>query len=237
MTAGTGSSHNSHSGLLERLRHFATPRQWVVDANDGVIATAGLLEGFVGAGTDDRTLILAASAMIAAGSLGLAGAKWAEESGELDAERLIIEAERSELETDPESEVDELAAYWEDRGLSPEIARGVAEQLSAQDALAAQLAFEHNIDEPTPAWQPVWAGMTACIAFFLGSMIPLIITMFVPVRYEGWVILFAVLVSLTLTSLLGASAGRVPFVRTLIRTLAVGLGAMGISYFLGQLLH
>lgn len=233
MTTDAGASRR---GVLERFRHFTAPRQWVVDANDGVIATAGLLEGFVGAGADDRTLMLAASAMIAAGSLGLAGAKWAEESGELDAERRIIEAERAELETDPESELEELAAYWEERGLSPEIARGVAEQLSARDALAAQLAYEHNIDDPTPAWKPAWAGMTSGIAFFMGSMIPLLITVFVPVSYEAWVILLAVLVSLTLTSLLGASTGEVPFFRTLVRTLIVGLGAMGISYFLGQLL-
>ena len=224
------------TGFVEKLRRFATPRQWVVDANDGIIATAGLLEGFAGAGAEDRTLVIAASAMIVAGALALAGAKWAEEAGELDAERLIIEAEREQLEIDPDSELVELAGYWESKGLAPEVARQVAEQLSARDALAAQLEYEHDIDAPTPGWVPAWAGMTSGLAFCLGSLIPLLITVFVPVAIEVWAILGAVIVSLLLTSWLGARTGGMPLGRMVRRTLIVGIGTLGISYLLGRLL-
>ena len=76
--------------FLTRVRHVATPRFWAVDANDGVMATAGLLEGFAGAGAGEPVLITAAAAMLIAGSLSLGGSKWAEASAERDAERALI---------------------------------------------------------------------------------------------------------------------------------------------------
>lgn len=234
--AGGTLASGGRDGLGARLRHLASPRQWAVDANDGIIATAGLLEGFAGAGADDRTLLLAASTMIVAGSLGLGGAKWAEEAGELDAQRRIIAEEAAQLEVDPDEEIAELAAYWEGKGLSPDVARQAAEQLSARDALAAQLEYEHDIDEPTPAWQPAWAGITSGLAFLAGSLIPLLITLLVPVRLEVWAILLAVILSLVLTSWLGARTGHMSVGRTIARTLAVGVGTMAVSYFAGLLL-
>ncbi len=224
------------SGFLSQLRSYLAPRQWVVDANDGVIATAGLLEGFAGAGASDHTLLTAASAMIVAGSLGLGGAKWAEEAGELDAQRVIIAEEEAQLAANPDTEVSELADYWESKGLSPRTARRVAEQLSARDALAAQLEYEHDIDEPTAGWQPAWAGVTSGLAFLLGSLIPLCITLLLPVQIEPWAILGAVIVSLLLTSWLGARTGRMSVGRTIGRTLAVGIGTMAVSYLVGSLL-
>lgn len=222
--------------FLARLREYATPRQWAVDANDGVIATAGLLEGFAGAGASDHTLLTAAIAMIVAGSLGLGGAKWAEEAGELDAQRAIIAEEERQLATNPDDEIAELAAYWEGKGLDAATARTAAEQLTARDALAAQLEYEHDIDEPTPRWQPLWAGATSGLAFLAGGLIPLLITVFVPVQAEAWVILLAVVVALVLTSWLGARTGHMSVRRTIARTLAVGIGTMAISYLAGRLL-
>lgn len=226
----------SRGDLLARLREYATPRQWAVDANDGIIATAGLLEGFAGAGASDRTLLMAASVMIVVGSLRLGGAKWTEAAGELDAQREIIAEEEREIAANPEGELAELTAYWEHKGLEPEIARRTAEQLIARDALAAQLEYEHDIIEPTPAWQPLWAGATSGLAFLFGALIPLLITLFVPVRAEVWVILLAVVLSLLLTSWIGAGTGHMSVRRTIARTLAVGIGTMAVSYLTGRLL-
>lgn len=221
--------------LGARVREYLAPRQWAVDANDGIIATAGLLEGFAGAGADDRVLVMAATAMIVAGSLGLGGAKWAEEAGELDAQRLLIEEERAQLEADPETEEAELVAFWKGKGLTPDIALQVARQLSARDALAAQLEFEHDITEPTPPWQPLWAGVTSGLAFLAGSLIPLLITVFVPIAFEVWAIVIAVVVSLVLTSWLASRTGHMPLHRTLLRSLGVGIGTLAISYLVGLL--
>lgn len=226
----------SGATLGERIREYASPRQWAVDANDGIIATAGLLEGFAGAGADDAVLLTAASAMIVAGALGLGGAKWSEEATELDAQRALIAEEEAQLAANPDTELEELAEFWERKGLSPDLARRVAEELSAHDALAAQLEFEHDISEPTPSWQPAWAGVTSGVAFFVGALIPLFITLFVPVRIEVWAIVLAVVVSLMLTSWIAARTSRIPVRRTLIRSLIVGVGTMAISYLVGLLL-
>lgn len=223
-------------GLVDRFREYASPRQWAVDANDGIIATAGLLEGFAGAGADDALLLTAASAMIVAGALGLGGAKWSEEATELDAQRALIAEEEAQLAENPENELAELVAFWELKGLSPELARGVAEELNARDALAAQLEFEHDISEPTPSWQPAWAGVTSALAFFVGALIPLLITLFVPVRIEVWAIVLAVIASLVLTSWITARTSRIPTRRIVIRSLIVGVGTMGVSYLIGLLI-
>lgn len=227
----------SEPGLTaaDRLRGFITPRQWAVDANDGIVATAGVLEGFAGAGLSDQVLMTAASALMVAGSLGLGGAKWAEEAAERDAQLALIREEALQLAADPAAEQAELVTYWEEKGLTPALAREVTAQLSARDPLAAQLEFEHDIDAPTPAWQPAFAGLTSGFAFLLGSLIPLLITVFVPVAIEAWVILGAVVVSLTLTSLVAARTGHLPLGRTLARTLAVGVVTLGVSYLAGRL--
>ena len=226
----------SQASFGERVRAHLAPRQWAVDANDGIIATAGLLEGFAGAGASDQVLVTAATAMIVAGSLGLGGAKWAEEAGELDAQRRSIAEEQAELAASPDAEEAELARYWENKGLTPGVAKQVAQQLTAKDALAAQLEYEHDIDEPTPPWQPAWAGVTSGLAFLVGALIPLMITVFVPVQIEVWAIVVAVVLSLALTSSLAARAGRMSLPRTLVRTLGVGVGTMLVSYVVGLLI-
>jgi len=219
--------------LRGRLTDGASLRSWTVDANDGIVATAGLLEGFAGAGADDAVLIIAATAATVAGAMSLGGAKWAEAAAEREAQLVVVAAEQAELAAHPDHEVAELAAYYEAKGLDAALARQVAEQLSARDALAAQLETEHGIGEVMSVWEPVWEGVGAGVAFLVGALIPLLITVFVPVRIESWAILGAVVVSLVLTSVVAARAGRQSVVRTLVRTLAVGVGTLAVSYVVG----
>lgn len=232
MSAGVG----RWSEFGARLRHVAEPRSWAVDANDGVIATAGLLEGFAGAGSDDPVLMTAATAMLIAGSLSIAGAKWSEAAAARDAEQTLIAQEQAEIAADPIHEVYELTAYWEGKGLQPETARHVAEQLSAKDALAAQLEYEHGISVPTPSWEPRWTAAAAGIAFLLGAAVPLLVTRLVPGPMEVWAILAAALISLSLTAMVVARTSRIPVSRMLLRSLAVGVGTMALSYIAGLVL-
>lgn len=208
-------------------------RSWVIDANDGIIATASLLQGFAGAGAGDRLLLFAASAAMIAGGLSAGGAKWAEVAAEREAEQRLVNEEAKELEADLSGEIDELAAHWEAKGLTPATARTVAEELTAHDALAAQLESEYGIDELLSAAAPIWSGISASIAFMLGAAIPLMITWLVPVQVEDAVIVAAVIVSLTLTSLIAARAGHLVLRRVLVRSLAVGIGTMAVSYLAG----
>ena len=218
------------------LTDDASLRSWTAVANDGIIATAGILEGFAGAGANDQALLVAATVATIAGLLAAGGAKWAEVDAEREARLQAARDEAASLATSPDAELAELIAYYEAKGLSPGLARQVAEELSAHDALAAQLESEHGfLDEITTA-DAIVAGLGAAIAYRIGASIPLLITLFAPVAIEGWAIVAAVSVSLVVTSIVGARTGNMHVGRTIARTLAVGLGTLTISYALGQLI-
>jgi vacuolar iron transporter family protein len=224
----------------QRLRvGFPRPqsfRSWTIDANDGIIGTSGILEGFAGAGASHSVLVTAASAATIAGALGLGGSTWAEAAAEREAQLELAEEERAQLAADPAGEIDELTAFYERKGLTPELAREVAEQLTAHDALRAQLESEHGIDEVMSPTQPAVEGVSAGIAFALGAAVPLAITLVVSTAVESWAILVAAIVSLTLTSLVASGAGDISVRRTLARTLVVGVGTLGVSYLAGRAL-
>lgn len=226
----------AEGSVWRQLRRQLTGQRvqaWVVDANDGIIATAGLLEGFAGAGADDLLLITAASAATIAGALSAGGAKWAEAAAERDSQLATIAYEREKLATNPEEELAELTAYYVDRGLDEGLAREVAEQLSAVDPLAAQLQTEYGIDEVPPARGPILAGLSSGLAFAVGASIPLLITVIAPISLDAIAVLVAVVVSLTLTSIIAARSSYMSAPRTVIRSLIVGLGTMGISFLAG----
>jgi VIT1/CCC1 family predicted Fe2+/Mn2+ transporter len=210
-------------------------RSWSLIANDGIIATAGILEGFAGAGATDAALILAATAATVAGMLSAGGAEWAEAAAEREAQLSAAEEEKADLARQPDVELAELAAYYEGKGLSPQLAREVADRLMARDPLDAQLESEHGILEIMSRAEAVLTGAGAAIAYALGAAIPLLITVMAPVQIEAGAIMAAVLVSLTLTSIIGAYTGRMNVSHHLIRTLAVGLGTMTASYLVGRL--
>jgi VIT1/CCC1 family predicted Fe2+/Mn2+ transporter len=214
----------------------ASFRGWAVDANDGIIATAGILEGFAGAGATDSVLVTAATAATISGALGLGGATWAEQAAEREIQLALAEDERAELAADPRDQVRELAERYEARGLPAALAQDVAERLTAHDPVGAQLVAQHGIDGVMPRAAPVWAGVSACLAYAAGAAVPLLITVSVSVDVEAWAIFAAVTVSLALTSLLATRLGHLSVSRTLVRTLAVGLGTMAVSYLVGRAL-
>ncbi|GAA1975933.1 VIT1/CCC1 transporter family protein [Microbacterium pumilum] len=223
------------TSLWARMIRRVRESSWAIDANDGIIATAGLLQGFAGAGAGDQLLLYASVASMLAGGLSAGGAKWAEVAAEREAQLKIADEERAELEQDPVGELAELAEYWQGRGLAPALAREVAEQLTARDALAAQLDAEHGLEEILAPAAPWWSGFETAVAFMIGAAVPVLITYFAPVAIETWAILVAVVVSLALTSLVAAGLGRLSALRMLVRSLVVGLGTMGVSYLAGSL--
>jgi VIT1/CCC1 family predicted Fe2+/Mn2+ transporter len=210
-------------------------RSWTQVANDGIIATAGILEGFAGAGASNRTLVTAGTTATIAGMLSVGGAEWAEAAAERDAQLTAAEEEAAEIARQPGVEHAEVVSYYEGKGLTPQLACEVADQLMARDAVDAQLESEHGILEVMSRAEPVRTGIGSAIAYLLGAAIPLSVTLAVPVAVEGWVILGAVLVSLIVTSGIGARAGQTNLSRTLVRTLTVGLATMAVSYLVGRL--
>lgn len=211
-------------------------RSWTQVANDGIIATAGILEGFAGAGASDRTLITAATTATIVGMLSVGGAEWAEAAAERDGQLTAAEEEAAEIARQPHVEHAEVVAYYEEKGLTPELAREVADQLMAHDPVDAQLESEHGIFEIMSRSETVRAGIGSAIAYLLGAAIPLIVTVVVPAAVESSLILAAVFVSLIVTSGIGARTGHMNLPRTLARALTVGLGTMAISYLAGNLI-
>jgi VIT1/CCC1 family predicted Fe2+/Mn2+ transporter len=187
-------------------------------ANDGIIATAGILEGFAGAGATDRTLITAATTATIVAMLSVGGAEWAEAAAGREAQLTAAGEEAAEIARQPDVEHAELVAYYEAKGLTPPLARGVADQLMAHDALDAQLESEHGSLEIVSRGETVRAGIGSAIAYLFGAAIPLIITVVVPVAVESSLILVAVCVSLIGTSNIGARTGHMRLARPRSRT-------------------
>jgi vacuolar iron transporter family protein len=206
-----------------------------VDANDGIIATAGIVEGFVGAGARGPTIVAAAFAAMVSGGIALGGAKYSEEAVERDAERALVEEERQQLATLPAEELAELAAHYRARGLSPELAARVAAELSAHDALAAHVVAEHGIDLARPRARPVIVAVSSGLAFAFGAAVPLLTALLAPDDLRALVTFVAVALSLAATSYVVARAGGTAIGRTIARTVVVGILTMTITLIGGSL--
>ena len=155
-------------------------RAAVMGANDGVLSTASLIVG-VAAGSGDRTAILLAGvAGMVAGAMSMAAGEYVSVSSQSDTERADIAQERHELQHHADSELAELAAIYEHRGLSPDLARQVAEELTEKDALAAHLRDEIGITDLSPP-RPVQAALVSALTFAIGAAAPLIIAAFAPI--------------------------------------------------------
>lgn len=215
-------------------RERARLRGLVVEMNEGIVATAGIVEGFIGAGADTTAILVAGLAATLAGSLAIGGAKYAEAAIERDAQQLLIDEHRRQLALSPEEELAELAAFYEGQGLSPDLARRVAEEISERDALAAHVDAEHGIELDEATDSPIISGALAGCASALGSIVVLLAAMLAPGHWRVPSTFLAVAVSLSVTSVVLARWGQVPVARTVLRTLTIGIGAMLLTLAIGS---
>ena len=222
----------SVGSVLDRAR----VRSLVVDANDGIIAVAGIGEGFLGAGASSHVALLAVVAATVAGSIALAGAKYAEAANERDAEQEAIDEEARQLALSPEEEQAELAEHYEAKGLPALLAAEVAAELSRDHALAAHVEAEHGIDVRNPRIQPLLVSLGAGLAFAAGAALIVLTVLFAPSDFRSLAVLATAAVSLLVTSLIADRWGQVPFRRTAVRTVAVGMIALLLSLATGALL-
>jgi vacuolar iron transporter family protein len=210
-------------------------REHVVDANDGIIASAGIVEGLLGAGAGKTILLVASLAAMVGGGLALSGMRYAETADERDAQQAILEAERRRIDLTPAEEETELAELYQDRGLSPQLARAVAAELSAGDALAAHAEAEYGIslrDRPATPWT---VAVLAGLAFAVGAGVPLLVILLAPQAWRSAGTILAVVVALSLTALASALLGGTNIPRTMLRTVSIGVAAMLLTYVGGSL--
>ena len=209
-------------------------RAGVLGANDGIVSTAGLVMGVAGATTDSGAILIAGVAGLVAGSISMAGGEYTSVSAQKDSEKAALANERRELASDPAGEVRELAWYYEQKGLSLELATKVAKELTKKDALKAHAEAELGIDSEQHA-SPTQAALASFIAFAAGSLLPLLAVTGPWIGIRIPVTVGAVVFSLAITGYVGAKIGGARSTAAIIRNVVVSLLTMGITYGIGLL--
>ena len=224
--------------MRHRERHRSDRIGWlraaVLGANDGIVSTASLVVGIAAAAAERSEILLAGVAGLVAGALSMAAGEYVSVSSQSDTEKADLALERKELATEPVAEENELAGIYVSRGLDPELARSVAKQLTAHDALGAHARDELGISELTTA-RPMQAALASAGTFAVGAALPLVAAMLSPTQSIGLIVSGASLVCL---AVLGALAGRAGGASPLVGSVRVtfwGAIAMGATAAVGML--
>ncbi|MFD9718462.1 VIT family protein [Streptomyces sp. NPDC059076] len=210
-------------------------RAAVLGSNDGVVSTAGLVVGVAGATGDRGTLLTAGLAGLLAGSMSMAAGEYVSVSTQRDSERAALAVERRELREQPEAELDELTDLLAERGLSAQVAREAAVQLTERDALRAHAQVELGIN-PDALANPWHAAVASFLAFTVGALLPLLAIVLPPASVRLWVTVLSVLAALAMTGWWSARLGAALVPRAVLRNVGGGALAMGVTYAAGSLL-
>ena len=154
-------------------------RAAVLGANDGILSTASLVVGVAAATATRQQVLVAGVAGLVAGALSMAAGEYVSVSSQADTERADLARERGELAADVASEEDELTGIYRARGLDATLARQVARQLMAHDALAAHARDELGITEALAA-RPLQAALASAATFAVGAVLPIAVVTLVP---------------------------------------------------------
>ncbi|HZX37199.1 MAG TPA: VIT family protein [Streptomyces sp.] len=222
-----------HGGALGARLNWL--RAAVLGANDGIVSTAGLVVGVAGATGSRATLLTAGLAGLLAGSMSMAAGEYVSVSTQRDSEKAALAVERRELREQPEEELQELTDLLVDRGLTPEVAREAAAQLTERDALRAHARVELGI-EPDQLANPWHAAGASFLAFTLGALLPLLAMVLPPSSLRLPVTVLSVLAALSLTGWWSARLGAAAAGPAVLRNVGGGALAMAVTYGAGSLL-
>ena len=211
-------------------------RAGVLGANDGIVSTAALVVGVAAATTDAGAIATAGTAGLLAGAVSMALGEYVSVSTQRDTERALIDKETHELHRLPEDELAELAHLLQAKGLSPEVARTAAAELTSHDALAAHLDIELGIDRADVA-NPWTAAVASAVAFTVGAVLPLLAILLPPASVRVTVTFGSVIVALAATGALSARLGGSPVRPAIIRLVAGGALAMAVTFGIGALFN
>lgn len=221
-------------GERHRTQSIGWLRAAVLGANDGIVSTASLVIGVAAAHATHGNVLVAAIAGLVAGAMSMAAGEYVSVSSQLDTERADIDRERAELEINIEGEKKELAAIYVQRGLDASLAKQVAEQLMAKDALGAHSRDELGISETVGA-RPVQAAITSALSFAVGAALPLLVVVMAPVAALVSLVAGTSLFFLALLGAVAARTGGAPILRGTLRVTFWGALAMAITAGIGAL--
>lgn len=209
-------------------------RAAILGANDGIVSTASLIVGVASAATGSADILIAGVAGLVAGAMSMAAGEYVSVSSQSDTEEADLERERLELAAQPAFEREELAQIYVERGLEVGLARQVADQLMAKDALGAHARDELALSDLTAA-RPIQAAFTSAITFSVGAALPLAMVIVSPAQWLVWSVSGASLLLLALLGAIGARVGGANVMKATLRVSFWGAFAMAVTAAIGAL--
>lgn len=215
-------------GELHRSSRIGWLRAAVLGANDGIVSTASLIVGVASAASTRQEVLVAGVAGLVAGALSMAAGEYVSVSSQADTERADLDRERRELATQPKAEEDELTSIYISRGLERDLARQVARQLMAKDALVAHARDELGLTEEQAA-RPLQAATASAATFAVGAAVPILAIVIVPPS-----VVVVSVISLVCLIALGAVAARTGGASATVGAIRVGFwGALAMALTAG----
>lgn len=220
--------------------HYIHRSNWlraaVLGANDGILSTASLAIGVAAASSGRAPIILATLAGLVAGALSMAAGEYVSVSSQTDVEKADIEREKKELKDMPEIELQRLAEIYQKRGLQKGTALTVAKELSKHDALGSHTKDELGINEISQA-KPIQAAFASGTSFTVGGILPLFVTLFLPVKNMEYTLYGFALFFLIILGVVAAKTGGSSIGKAILRITFWGTVAMGLTALVGYLFH
>ena len=216
-----------------RAQHIGWLRAAVLGANDGALSVSSLVVGVAASGAPQAQVLLTGLAGLVAGALSMAAGEYISVQSQADTENADMAKERRELAEEPERELEELAGIYVTRGLDPELAKQVAIQLTAHDALAAHARDELGITEELKA-RPLQASLASSAAFSVGAIVPICSALFASASQVAMITTVITLFTLAMLGALAAFVGGAPTGKGALRVTFWGALAMGATAVVGH---
>ena len=224
-------AHEPHDNRIGQRLNWL--RAGVLGANDGIVSTAGVVIGVAAAAPGNVPAIATAGiAALVAGAFSMAGGEYVSVSTQRDTEKAMIAKEIKELAEQPEEELEELAGFYRQRGVSAGLAQQVAVELTAHDALAAHAEIELGID-PEEYTSPWVAAFSSLVAFTVGALIPLILILLPFGDARVGVAAGGVVIGLIATGWISSVLGKAPRMPAIRRNVVMGSATMLATYVIG----
>jgi len=219
---------------LHKSHRVGWLRAAVLGANDGIVSTSSLIIGVAAANSGMNEIMLAGFAGLVAGAMSMAAGEYVSVSSQADTEKADLEMEQRSLEENEEFETHELTKIYINRGLTPDLARQVAEQLMQYDALGAHARDEIGITDTGRA-RPIQAALSSAATFTIGASLPLVTVWLVPATQIISYVAYSSLLFLAVLGGIAAKAGGAPILRAAVRVTFWGALAMLLTDAVGQL--
>tara|TARA_R110002110_G_C13417357_1_gene714163 strand:+ start:1409 stop:2110 length:702 start_codon:yes stop_codon:yes gene_type:complete len=218
--------------------HFIHRIGWlraaVLGANDGIISIASLIMGVAAASSGHDGILIAGIAGLVAGAMSMAAGEYVSVSSQSDTERADLATEQRALDSSPEVEHEELAQIYVARGVTTDLARQVASQLTAHDPLGAHARDELGMSHSLSA-RPIQAAVTSALAFSVGAGLPLLVAVIAPVAYVSPAVAIMSLIALAVLGVVSARLGGARAFRAAARLTILGAVAMALTSAIGTL--